>query len=80
MRAAEYALNPVGLSHAVAASQLGIGIVPEHRHDGVALVEDHHAAVQVRHGNVVALYRNGGRHAQPADDFIDVFALEAVVK
>ena len=80
MGAAEGALDPVRLLDAIVAALFAIRIVAEHGHDGVGFVEDDHAPVQVGYRDVVTLHGNRGRHAEASDDFVDVFALEAVVQ
>ena len=63
MRAIEDALDPLVLRNIMVDPRCGIGVVTEHRDDGVALVKNDHSTVQVWNGNVVALNGCRGWHA-----------------
>ncbi len=80
VRAAEDAFDPVFLRDVEIAPLFGIGIVPKHRHDRVALVQDHQSSVQVRHRDIVALNRDRSGHSQSSDDFFDEFAVKRVMQ
>ena len=77
---AEDALFPLLLRHLEAAAGLGVRVMPQHRHDGVALVENHQPAVEVRHRDIVTLNGHRSRHAQPGDHLVDVVALKVIVQ
>ena len=80
VRAAEDSFFPLVLRNVVVLSQLRIGVVAQHGNDRVVLVENHHAAMQIGHGNIISLHGGGGRHAQARDDFGNKVAVEIVMQ
>ena len=55
MRATEDAFDPLRLRYIEIHTRFGIHIVTQYRNDGVAFVEDHESAMQVRDRYVITL-------------------------
>ena len=77
--AAENSLNPILLGDVVVSALGGIGVVAKNRHDGVVLVEDDKATLEIGNGNIIALNHRGGGHSQTGDHLAEEFAFEAIV-